>query len=129
MLMSLDHARFDVNHLQWHDIFFNWLAHYQNFYVVYEVCFDDINLWIDASINQIRVVKNVKNERHKEFLKNVYDDAYAIDDVINQFENNVSLRKKILYSDQINILYATYSEIVQQSRMKNVIKRFDYVQQ
>jgi hypothetical protein len=49
--------------------------------------------------------------------------------VINQLENNVSLRKKIFYSDQINALYATFSEIVQQSRMKDVIKRFDYVQQ
>ncbi len=127
--MSSDHARFDVNRFQWHDNFFNWLARYQNFYVVYEACFDDISLWVDASVNQIRVVKDVKNERHKRFLKNVYDDAYAIDDVINQLENNVSLRKKILYSDQINVLYATFFKIVQQSKVKDVIKRFDYVQQ
>ncbi len=127
--MSSDHARFDVNRLQWHDVFFSWLVHYQNFYVVYEICFCDLSLWIDASVNQIRVVKNVKNERHKEFLKNVYDDAYAIDDVINQLKNNVSLREKIFYSNQINILYAMFSEIVQQFKMKDVIKRFDYVQQ
>jgi hypothetical protein len=62
-------------------------------------------------------------------LKNVYDDAYAIDDVINQLENSVSLREKTLYSDQIDALYATFSEIVQQSRVRDVIKRFDYVQQ
>jgi hypothetical protein len=49
--------------------------------------------------------------------------------VINQLENNVSLREKTLYSDQINALYATFFEIVQQSKIKDVIKRFDYVQQ
>jgi hypothetical protein len=127
--MSSNHARFDVNRFQWHDIFFNWIAHYQNFYVIYKVCFDDVSLWIDASINQIRVVEDVKNRRHKESLKDVYDDAYAIDDVINQFENNVSLRKKILYLDQINVFYATLYQIVQQSKVWDIIKRFDYVQQ
>jgi hypothetical protein len=127
--MNSDYARFDVNRLQWHYVFFNWLAHYQNFYVVYEVCFDDLNLWINASIDQIRVVEDVKNERYKKSLRDVYDDAYAIDDVINQLENSVSLREKTLYSDQIDTLYATFSEIVQQSRMRDVIKRFDYVQQ
>jgi hypothetical protein len=49
--------------------------------------------------------------------------------VINQLKNNVSLREKIFYSNQINILYAMFSEIVQQFKMKDVIKRFDYVQQ
>jgi uncharacterized protein (DUF1697 family) len=62
-------------------------------------------------------------------LRDVYDDAYTIDDVINQLENNVSLREKILYSDQIDAFYATFFEIVQQSKMRDVIKRFDYVQQ
>jgi hypothetical protein len=54
-------------------------------------------------------------------LKDVYDDAYAINNVINQLENNVSLREKTLYSDQIDVFYATFSEIVQQSKVKDVI--------
>jgi hypothetical protein len=49
--------------------------------------------------------------------------------VINQLENDVSLQEKALYSDQINALYATFFKIVQQSRVKDVIERFDYVQQ
>ncbi len=129
MLMRSDHARFDVNHFQKYHVFFRWVAHYQNVYVVNEICVDDLDLWIDASVNQIRIVENIKNERHKTFLKDIYDNSYAIDDVINQLENDVSLQEKALYSDQINALYATFFKIVQQSRVKDVIERFDYVQQ
>jgi hypothetical protein len=49
-------------------------------------------------------------------LKNVYCDANAIDDVIHQFENDVSLREKAFYSDQICVFYATFFQIVQQHR-------------
>jgi hypothetical protein len=49
--------------------------------------------------------------------------------VINQFKNDVFLREKILNSDQINAFYATFSEIVQQFEMRDVVEDFDYVQQ
>jgi hypothetical protein len=62
-------------------------------------------------------------------LKDVYCDANAIDDVIHQFENNVSLREKTFYSDQICAFYATFFQIVQQSEMRYVVENFDYVQQ
>jgi hypothetical protein len=62
-------------------------------------------------------------------LKNVYCDANAIDDVIHQFENDVSLREKTFYSDQINVLDATFFQIVQQSEMRDIVEDFDYVQQ
>jgi hypothetical protein len=49
--------------------------------------------------------------------------------VINQLESDVSLREKAFYSDQISVFYATFFKIVQQSKVKDVIERFDYVQQ
>jgi hypothetical protein len=51
----------------------------------------------------------------------------AIRDVIDQLENNVSLRKKAFYSDQINVVYATFFQIVQQFEMRHIVKDFDYV--
>jgi hypothetical protein len=53
--------------------------------------------------------------------------VYAIDDVINKLENNVSLRKKAFHSNQIDALYSTFSQIMQQSEMKDVVEDFDYV--
>jgi hypothetical protein len=97
--MRSDRARIDVNRFQKYHIFFSEVAHYQNIYVVNKVCFDDVNVWINASIDQIRVIEDVENRRHRRSLKDVYDSAYAIDDVINQLENDVSLREKTLHSD------------------------------
>jgi hypothetical protein len=127
--MRSDHARLDVNRFQWHDVLFSWIVHHQNIYLVDEICFDDVDLWIDASINQIRVVKNVENWWHRRFLRNVYDRAHAICDVINQFENDVFFRKKMFNLNQINVFYATFFEIMQQSEMRDVVEDFDYVQQ
>jgi hypothetical protein len=51
MLMRLDHAKLDVYRFQRQHILFDCVDHHKNVYVVDEVCFDDVNLWIDALID------------------------------------------------------------------------------
>jgi hypothetical protein len=50
MLMRSDHAELEVYRLQRQHILFECVAHHKNVYIIDEVCFDDVDLWIDASI-------------------------------------------------------------------------------
>ncbi len=50
MLMRSDYAELDVYRFQRQHILFDWVIHHQKVYVIDEFCFDNVDLWIDASI-------------------------------------------------------------------------------
>jgi hypothetical protein len=50
MFMRSRHAKLDVYRLQRQHILFDWVSHNKNVYVVDEISFDDVDLWINALI-------------------------------------------------------------------------------
>jgi hypothetical protein len=70
-----------------------------------------------AHLQQIDIVKQIKNERQREFLKNFYSHRERSDHSAIHRQNRRAILKKIDHSVDYSLRYFSFSQIMNQSLM------------